>query len=280
MIQYIRKRDGRMDRFDVNKIAGAIYKAFQATEAKYDLDAAIRLAHVVEQKLEDRHTELPTVELVQDTVEETLIEKGYVRIAKAYILYRAERTRSRDRKSRLMKTLEEITFQDAKDSDLKRENANVNADAPMGTMLKYGAEAAKQFNEMFVLNPLHSAAHRSGDIHIHDMDFLTLTTTCTQIDIIDLFKGGFSTGHGVLREPNSITTYSALTCIAIQSNQNDQHGGQSIVNFDYGLAPGVRKTFKKQYFQAMGDALEIMEGADPNAVVTLLKENLENNIIL
>ena len=75
MIQYIRKRDGRMDVFDVNKIAGAIYKAFQATEAKYGLDAAIHLAHIVEQKLEDRHTELPTVELVQDTVEETLLKK-------------------------------------------------------------------------------------------------------------------------------------------------------------------------------------------------------------
>lgn len=269
MIQYIRKRDGRMDRFDVNKIAGAIYKAFQATEAKYDLDAAIRLAHVVEQKLEDRHTELPTVELVQDTVEETLIEKGYVRIAKAYILYRAERTRSRDRKSRLMKTLEEITFQDAKDSDLKRENANVNADAPMGTMLKYGAEAAKQFNEMFVLNPLHSAAHRSGDIHIHDMDFLTLTTTCTQIDIIDLFKGGFSTGHGVLREPNSITTYSALTCIAIQSNQNDQHGGQAIVNFDYGMAEGIRKSYRKWYWKSVKEALTLLSDV---AVDDVMKE--------
>lgn len=269
MIQYIRKRDRRMDRFDVNKIAGAIYKAFQATEAKYDLDAAIRLAHVVEQKLEDRHTELPTVELVQDTVEETLIEKGYVRIAKAYILYRAERTRSRDRKSRLMKTLEEITFQDAKDSDLKRENANVNADAPMGTMLKYGAEAAKQFNEMFVLNPLHSAAHRSGDIHIHDMDFLTLTTTCTQIDIIDLFKGGFSTGHGVLREPNSITTYSALTCIAIQSNQNDQHGGQAIVNFDYGMAEGIRKSYRKWYWKSVKEALTLLSDV---AVDDVMKE--------
>lgn len=269
MIQYTRKRDGRMDRFDVNKIAGAIYKAFQATEAKYDLDAAIRLAHVVEQKLEDRHTELPTVELVQDTVEETLIEKGYVRIAKAYILYRAERTRSRDRKSRLMKTLEEITFQDAKDSDLKRENANVNADAPMGTMLKYGAEAAKQFNEMFVLNPLHSAAHRSGDIHIHDMDFLTLTTTCTQIDIIDLFKGGFSTGHGVLREPNSITTYSALTCIAIQSNQNDQHGGQAIVNFDYGMAEGIRKSYRKWYWKSVKEALTLLSDV---AVDDVMKE--------
>ena len=258
MIKYIRKRDGRMDHFDVNKIAGAIYRAFQATEAKYDLDTAIAVAKEVEGKLEARHTELPTVELVQDTVEETLIEKGYVRIAKAYILYRAERTRSRDRKSRLMRTMEEITFQDAKDSDLKRENANVNADAPMGTMLKYGAEAAKQFNEMFVLNPLHSAAHKSGDIHIHDMDFLTLTTTCTQIDIIHLFKNGFSTGHGVLREPNSITTYSALTCIAIQSNQNDQHGGQAIVNFDYGMAEGVKKSYKKWYFKNLKKVLEVL----------------------
>ena len=271
MIQYIRKRDGRMDVFDVNKIAGAIYKAFQATEAKYGLDAAIHLAHIVEQKLEDRHTELPTVELVQDTVEETLIEKGYVRIAKAYILYRAERTRSRDRKSRLMKTLEEITFQDAKDSDLKRENANVNADAPMGTMLKYGAEAAKQFNEMFVLNPLHSAAHRSGDIHIHDMNFLTLTTTCTQIDIIDLFKGGFSTGHGVLREPNSITTYSALTCIAIQSNQNDQHGGQAIVNFDYGMAEGIKKSYRKWYLKAIEEALTLLTDVNVADVMAQLK---------
>ena len=271
MIKYIRKRDGRMDQFDVNKIAGAIYKAFQATEAKYDLDTAIAVAQEVEEKLEARHSELPTVELVQDTVEETLISKGYVRIAKAYILYRAERTRSRDRKSRLMKTMEEITFQDAKDSDLKRENANVNADAPMGTMLKYGAEAAKQFNEMFVLNPMHSAAHKSGDIHIHDMDFLTLTTTCTQIDIIKLFKDGFSTGHGVLREPNSITTYSALTCIAIQSNQNDQHGGQAIVNFDYGMAEGVRRSYKKWYYKNLKKSLELLTDMNVNEVLQKVK---------
>ena len=271
MIQYIRKRDGRMDRFDVNKIAGAIYKAFQATDAKYDLDTAIQVANEVEQKLEARHTELPTVELVQDTVEETLIEKGYVRIAKAYILYRAERSRYRKRKSRLMQTLEEITFQDAKDSDLKRENANVNADAPMGTMLKYGVEAAKQFNEMFVLNPIHSAAHISGDIHVHDMDFLTLTTTCTQIDIIKLFKNGFSTGHGVLREPNSITTYAALTCIAIQSNQNDQHGGQSIVNFDYAMADGVRKSYKKWYEKNLRKSIELLTDLSVDEVMEKVK---------
>ena len=248
MIENIRKRDGRLVPFELDKIAGAIYKSFEATSDKYELKTAIKIAKIVENKLEMKKSALPTVELVQDTVEEVLIEQGYVRVAKAYILYRANRTRERDMRSRLMKTFEEITFADSKDSDLKRENANVNADAPMGTMLKYGAEAAKQFNEMFVLNPKHARAHINGDIHIHDMDFLTLTTTCCQIDIVKLFKNGFSTGHGVLREPNSISVYAALACIAIQSNQNDQHGGQAIPNFDYGMAPGVAKSYIKHFY--------------------------------
>jgi len=115
----------------------------------------------------------------------------------------------------------------------------------MGSMLKYGSEGAKQFYQMFVLKPEHSQAHQNGDIHIHDLDFYTLTTTCCQIDIKKLLTGGFSTGHGHLREPNDILSYSALACIAIQSNQNDQHGVQAIVNFDYGMADGVAKTFRK-----------------------------------
>jgi len=109
-----------------------------------------------------------------------------------------------------------------------------------------------------VLNPEHSKAHHEGDIHIHDLDFLTLTTTCCQIDIIKLFKGGFSTGHGYLREPNDIASYSALACIAIQSNQNDQHGGQSIPNFDYGMALGVAKTYAKLYRRNLSKALELL----------------------
>ena len=124
---------------------------------------------------------------------------------------------------------------------MKRENANIDADTAMGTMLKYGSESAKQFYEMCVIDPKFARAHREGDIHIHDMDFYTLTTTCCQIELKKLFKGGFSTGHGVLREPNDIASYAALACIAIQSNQNDQHGGQAICDFDYGLAEGVRR---------------------------------------
>ncbi|MDO5491735.1 MAG: anaerobic ribonucleoside triphosphate reductase, partial [Bacillota bacterium] len=147
---------------------------------------------------------------------------------------------------------------EAKDNDTKRENANIDGDTAMGTMLKYGSEGAKIFDDMFVLKPEHSQAHKDGDIHIHDLDFLTLTTTCCQIDIEKLFKGGFSTGHGHLREPNDIQSYSALACIAIQSNQNDQHGGQSIPDFDYGMANGVVKTYRKFYWINLGKMLNLL----------------------
>ncbi len=272
MIVNIRKRDGRLVPFEIDKIAGAIFKAFEGCGAKQELKTALDIAQKVEQHLADKHSDLPTVELVQDTVEEVLIEEGYVRVAKAYILYRANRTRQRDMNSRLMSTFEEITFADSKDSDLKRENANVNGDAPMGTMLKYGTEGAKQFNEMFVLKPKHARAHREGDIHIHDMDFLTLTTTCCQIDIIKLFENGFSTGHGILREPNSITVYSALACIAIQSNQNDQHGGQAIVNFDYGMALGVAKSYVNWFYKNLNKAITLIANKDD--VIDSIKEEM------
>ena len=167
-----------------------------------------------------------------------------------------------------MKIMNELTFDSAKDSDIKRENANIDGDTAMGTMLKYGSSAAKEFYEMRVLKPEHAKAHRNGDIHIHDLDFLTLTTTCCQIDLIQLFQHGFSTGHGFLREPNDISSYSALACIAIQSNQNDQHGGQSVPNFDYAMAGGVKKTYRKRYLQNVARALELLTDIEePQAFV-------------
>ena len=168
----------------------------------------------------------------------------------------------------VLKIYEDITYSSAEESDIKRENANIDGDTAMGAMLKFGSEGAKQFYDMFVLNPDHTKAHRDGDIHIHDLDFLTLTTTCCQIDIKKLFKDGFSTGHGTLREPNDIASYAALCCIAIQSNQNDQHGGQSVHNFDYGMADGVRKTFVRIYRQNLARALMLLEGLeDPESKV-------------
>ena len=260
MLTRIIKRDGREVAFDRSKITDAIFKAAQVLGGS-DYQMAQDLAAQVEAYVEHILGEgaVPTVEQVQDAVEHTLIENGHARTAKEYILYRAERTRVREMNTRLMKTLEDLTFKDAEDSDTKRENANIDGDTAMGTMLKYGSESAKQFYEMYVLNPKHAKAHMDGDIHIHDLDFLTLTTTCCQIDIIKLFKDGFSTGHGFLREPNDIQSYAALACIAIQSNQNDQHGGQSIPNFDYGMAVGVAKTYSKLYTKNLAKAAEILE---------------------
>ena len=257
MIKSIIKRDGREVPFGKTKIADAIEKAFKATKINKGREECEALATRVEELLESEGKPV-TIESTQDTVEKVLIENGYVRTAKAYILYRAERTRAREMNTRLMKIYEDITFRDAMDSDLRRENANIDGNTAMGSMLKYGSEGAKQFYEMFVINPDFAKAHREGDIHIHDLDFYSLTTTCCQIDLVQLLKGGFSTGHGVLREPNDIASYSALACIAIQSNQNDQHGGQSIPNFEYGLAPGVAKTYGKRYRAQIKNALSLI----------------------
>ncbi len=261
-ITKIRKRDGREVPFHIEKITEALVKAFDATYKPGSEEIAQRLAEEVVSILEVDGVTTPDVEHIQDIVERVLMDNGYVQTARAYILYRSERSRIREMNTRLMKTYEEITFSDARDSDVKRENANIDGDTAMGVMLKYGSEGAKQFYNMFVLKPEHAQAHQNGDIHIHDLDFLTLTTTCTQIDIIKLFSGGFSTGHGHLREPNDIASYAALACIAIQSNQNDQHGGQSIVNFDYGMAEGVKKTFKRLYRQNLAKALMLWNNVD------------------
>ncbi len=185
--------------FDVDKIAQAIFKAAQVLGGK-DHEMSEYLAKQVElYLLEVCHNSYPTVEQVQDAVEKILIESGHARTAKEYILYRAERTRVRDMNTKLMRIYEDLTFKEAKDNDVKRENANIDGNTAMGTMLKYGSEGAKEFYKMYVINPKYAKAHENGDIHIHDMDFYTLTMTCCQIDLLELLKNGFSTGHGHLR---------------------------------------------------------------------------------
>ena len=143
-----------------------------------------------------------------------------------------------------------ITALSSRDSDLKRDNANINGDTPMGAMLQQGANTAKEYYLDTMIDPEIARLHREGWIHIHDLDFYGWTTTCCQIDLLKLFEGGFDTGHGHLREPKSIGSYAALAAIAIQSNQNDQHGGQSIVNFDYAMAKGVRLSYEKYFAEA------------------------------
>lgn len=239
------KRDGRKVKFDRSKILSAIEKAQEITHENVSIGKVTDEVIVRLSVKFPKPTDAPSVEEVQDIVESVLMDLGYQATAREYISYRTKRSQIREAKTRLMNDIKKITFEDSKENDLKRENANVDGDSPMGTMLKYGSETAKSFYLSHLVSPEASKAHIEGLIHIHDLDFYALTLTCCQIDLLKLFKGGFSTGHGFIREPNDIRTYAALACIAIQANQNDMHGGQAVPNFDYAMAPGVKKSFNK-----------------------------------
>ncbi|MGN0891418.1 MAG: anaerobic ribonucleoside triphosphate reductase, partial [Candidatus Spyradenecus sp.] len=264
MIKTVIKRDGRQVPFNLAKIATAIVKALAQTRTSeqlrdkddFELEAlANKLAEEATRKVT---TETPDIEQIQDAVERVLMDNNLPDTAKSYILYRADRSRARERNTKLMRTLADIVHSSAKDSDVKRENANIDGDTAMGSMLKFGSESSKQFYIDNMLRPEVARAHEQGDIHIHDLDFYSLTMTCCQIDLVDLLSRGFSTGHGFLRAPKDIRSFAALACIAIQSNQNDQHGGQAVPNFDYAMAIGVRMTYARHYKAAMREAIELL----------------------
>lgn len=257
----IRKRNGKTVEFHKNKIENAIKKAFLDEEFisegvhLYQEAADANAKEICEKVLTRIHKEfkeedIVSVEEIQDIVEDVLMKSRFKDVAKSFIRFRHKKDLSRrkflENQNRFIKTIEKITFEDSEENDGKRENANINGNSAMGTMLQYGSAVSKEFAITHLLKEEHSEAHRNGDIHIHDLDFYAMgTTTCLQIDLERIFKNGFSTGHGFIREPQSIGSYAALAAIVIQANQNDQHGGQSINAFDYYLAPGVLKTFKK-----------------------------------
>lgn len=275
MLTTIKKRDGREIHFSPEKITRAIFlaasKVAEDEGLKADYATAERLTQQVVNYLEAHYQgdEEPGVEDIQDAVVKILIENGHAKTSEAYILYRAERSKIRNMKTRLMKSIEEITFADSKDADVKRENANIDGNTAMGTMLQYGSAVSREFCKSQLMTPQFAHLHDNGDIHIHDMDFMNMgTLTCCQIDLDKLFTNGFSTGHGHLREPQDITSYAALAAIAIQSNQNDQHGGQSIPAFDYYLAKGVAKTFRKDYIANLNRALELFINLDTDVKET------------
>lgn len=255
MEKQIQKRNGDLVPFDSIKILNAIHRASTASDDHLTPADLSYLTQKVCDAVED--VEVPTVEQIQDIVEAMLIRYDFASTAKAYILYRADHAKIRSTEFDLMNIYERLTYSSAKSENIKRENANIDGDTAMGTMLRYGSEGSKYFIINYVLPKDIGAAHTNGDIHIHDMDFYMLTETCCQIDLIRLFKNGFSTGHGYVREPQSIITYAALACIVIQANQNEMHGGQSLPNFDFAMADGVSKTYTKEYFKALRSFVEI-----------------------
>ncbi len=286
------KRDGSLLPFDYFKIRQAIAKANASVPSETLSDSELDgLTAMVVESLDA--TVNPDVESIQDIVELVLMENGAPLTAKAYILYRSERTKRREEKNALMEVFKRLSFSDASESDMKRENANVDGNTAMGMMLKYGSESSKSFIDNYVLPEDMAKGHANGDIHIHDKDFYLLTETCCQIDLEKLYKNGFSTGHGFLREPQSIESYSALACIALQANQNEMHGGQSIPNFDNAMASGVQKTAKKHVRDLLdeqdllaeadrlgGEELAWLEAADYEDLVNALAKKGETDSLL
>lgn len=266
-IKTVTKRSGHTVPYNRAKIYNAIVGANVdggSTMSEKDVDA---VTSQVEWDVAER--ENVSVEEIQDIVEQELMKYGFYDVAKKYITYRQKHAERRAAQKHLMDSYRDIFFADAVDVDLKRDNANINTDASMGIMLKLGAEGAKHFVDNYVLTDEFREADKENWIHIHDKDFSLITFNCCQIDLLKLFHGGFSTGHGFLREPNSIRAYASLACIAIQSNQNDMFGGQSINAFDYAMAEGVGKSFKKAVIDEAHKALVYAVGMDK---VGMLKE--------
>ena len=259
------KRSGQRVGFNETKVALAVKKGFDSVYEDYDEKDVNKVKEkvldIIEKDYKDRKT--IGVENIQDIIEEVLKKMKYEEVYESYKGYRERRTASRDafvvkQQHKFVKAIESLGLKSAAEENAKRENANVDGDGPMGTMLHFGSTVSKEFAKAYLMDNKYAKAHDEGLIHIHDLDFWAMgTTTCTQIDLNKLFKNGFSTGHGYLRTPNSIGSYSALAAIAIQSNQNEQHGGQSIPAFDYYMAPGVLKTFKKEFKQELSELLEV-----------------------
>lgn len=259
------KRSGQRVPFNGTKIAIAIQKGFVSVYEDANEEDVNKVYKNVLAKIEKEYKGRKTIKIedIQDLIEETLKEMEFNDVHKAFSGYRERRAASREafsvkQQHKFVKAIESLGLKSAKEENAKRENANIDGDGPMGTMLHFGSTVSKEFTKAYLLDAKISRAHDEGDIHMHDLDFYAMgTTTCTQIDIEKLFRHGFCTGHGFLRTPNDIMSYTALAAIAVQSNQNDQHGGQSIPAFDYYMAPGVIKTFRKQFKQMLYDYLEL-----------------------
>jgi ribonucleoside-triphosphate reductase len=243
MVKMVIKRDGTKVPFENSRIVEAVKKAGAAVSTNID-DKFINL--IVEEIIRDSSEEVE-LEFIQDTVEKNLLDSAeYRHVGKIYIIYRKERAVRRSKDSKSFKTYNEII--NIEENNIKNENANMNGNTPAGQMMKFASETTKSHTDDYLLNPIYVDAHAKGLIHIHDKDYYpTKTTTCVQYDLDKLFDGGFDTGHGMLRQPKSIRSYAALAAIAFQTNQNEQHGGQSIPAFDHFMVPGVKASFVRHF---------------------------------
>lgn len=248
----ITKRDGKQEIFSIEKIKNAITKAFRASNqpaSEYEMyDIALAVANKIKQNA-------ISVEDVQDIVEKELMVLNPI-VAKKYIIYREWRNVERHKKTHLKHIMDGIVSIEKNDTNLS--NANMSAHTPAGQMMTFASEVTKDYAEKYLLNREYMLAHKNGDIHIHDLDYYpTKTTTCIQYNLEDLFENGFRTKNGSIRTPQSIQSYATLATIVFQTNQNEQHGGQSIPAFDFFMAKGVLKSFRKHLIANITLLLEL-----------------------
>ena len=239
MIQTVRKRDGRIVGYNEEKIKAAIRKAMMQTELGEDEPLIQRIADHIGM----RGKEQMTVEDIQDLVELELMESPRKEVAKKYIAYRDQRSIARRSKTRAM-FLEII---EAKNTDITRENANMNADSPAGMMMKFASESTKPFVDDYLLSAASREAVRDNYLHIHDKDYYpTKSLTCVQHPLDHILDHGFMAGHGESRPAKRIETASVIACISLETAQNEMHGGQAIPAFDFYMAPYVRSSYKEE----------------------------------
>lgn len=231
---YVVKRDGREVEFNTDKIRNAIKKASnEVGESLKESEVLICIQRVIKY-IEESQKEKVSVEEVQNLVEKALVDSGHTNIEKAYSAYRRERTRVRDIKSDLMKVIKKIGV------ETDRDNANVGNNFS-SKLLRIASESNKWHNLYNM--PKHLAkAHELGELYFHDLDSYNLTTNCLHIPTGEVLSRGFNTGYGTIKAPKRIETAAELSCILLQSTQNDMFGGQSHPDFDNDMAQFIEPT--------------------------------------
>ena len=236
MIQTVKKRDGRIVGYNEEKIKAAIRKAMLQTEKGEDESLIQRIAD----RIGFIGREQMEVEEIQDLVEMELMKSPRKEVAKLYIAYRNKRRIARNAKM----TSNFFDIINAKNNDVTRENANMNADSPAGMMMKFSSESTKPFVDDYLLSEESREAVKSNLLHIHDKDYYpTKSLTCVQHPLDKILQHGFTAGHGESRPAKRIETASVIACISLETAQNEMHGGQAIPAFDFYLAPFVRSSF-------------------------------------
>ena len=245
MIKNVIKRDNRRHVFNISKVYTAIEKAFKEVNAEVTEETMDRLVDSVVEKISENNAKSAKVEEIQNVIEMTLMDNGFGAVAKAFILFRDDRTRARETNSAIIKTIKEITESDIKSSNILRDNANESGATPAGTYGKIASETNKMYNLLNNINRKYAQEHKDGHLHIHDLNQYNLTFNCLFAPVGKLLKTGFDSGTGYLRSPKSIQTAAALTAVILQLQSNQQYGGIADDNLDYDLAPFVDISFRK-----------------------------------